>query len=62
MDVYNRRLPQLDHDFLRQVEIRANSIMISTRTTYGLALLIYNVWCDSVLSRFCSSATLEQPL
>jgi transposase len=48
-DVYNRRLPQLDHDFLRQVEIRANSIMISTRTTYGSALLIYNVWCDSML-------------
>jgi hypothetical protein len=49
MDVYNRRLPQLDHDFLRQVEIRANSIMVSTRTTYGSALLIYNVWCDSML-------------
>jgi hypothetical protein len=49
MDVYNRRLPQLDHDFLRQVEICANSIMISTRTTYGSALLIYNVWCDSML-------------
>jgi hypothetical protein len=36
-------------DFLRQVEICANSIMISTCTTYGSALLIYNVWCDSVL-------------
>jgi hypothetical protein len=49
MDVYNQCLPQLDHDFLRQVKICANSIMVSTRTTYGLARLIYNVWCGSML-------------